>query len=261
MDKEILKDIKSLSPIKKESNQKFEKNKSKSRITTEEMATPKNKLSKFNVKQKENANSKSISPDNKPDFIYEPGKENEVKIKEEKINKELPLRFPKNINEYRHIIDTLHISGDEVGWVLDLRTNRNKIKYEPFKGHHTQPHFYEKDFNKYKEKVEKEQIEKRKISSARGNLVEVNHLFKERLGGTANSSQFSFESTLRSFNLFPSIRGPSAPWRNLPNTEKPRIFSSYLPPMRPDSSRNIQKMEDLTIRPYISVYDVFYYLN
>lgn len=162
------------------------------------------------------------------------------------------IKYPKNINEYRHIMSNFQTVEAEMAWVLDLRTYADKIEYTGLKNS-CQPKFYDDDLAKYKKSVDMEKALKRSnLTSASGNINGYKHLLKDRVGATPNASQIGFETTLRNLNKNENLQDP---WKPVANTVKSRIFSSYLPPMRPDSSVNLKNLSNVLCRPFVSVYD------
>lgn len=177
--------------------------------------------------------------------------------------KKKKLVFPKNINEYRHIIDTFHVLDSELLWALELRTYKDKVDYKGLKNTHIkQPTFYDTDLDKYKNKTQTEMNAKKKdIFTRKGNSTNYNHLLNHRIGASPNNGQACFETTLRNFKADPGFKESETKWRPVSNRLKSTLFSEYLPPMRYDSKQNLKKIKDLTTRPYNSVYQVVLAFN
>jgi hypothetical protein len=253
--------FKGLSPIKKSefpTNESLTSNKFLLKNGGKRLKNEKN-LNEINTKNRDKENNEN----HRSSMKLEENKENETSKGKKGVETDKNIHYPKNINEYRHIIDTFHVVDGELGWILDLRTYGERLKYTGLKGKNsTQPKFFDADFTKYREKVEKECSDKRKdLRTPTGNCISFRHLVKERLGATANSSQFAFETTLRNFRPVSKVVKHKTEWQQVPYYQKPRIFSSYLPPMRPDSLANMKKMKDSVIRPYDTFHEVFIFVK
>lgn len=167
-------------------------------------------------------------------------------------------RLPKNVNEYRHIIDTFQSRDSDVEWILGLKTYNKGGPYFGVKDVTlSQPEFYNADFQKYKTSVELEAQEKKantlKLS---GNSRDFEHVIKARLNMPANPGQIGFDSTLRQFEPYENIHGPKAPWKTLAISPKKNLLNKYLPPVKASSYRNLTRIDKFVSRPYIQKEDV-----
>ena len=101
--------------------------------------------------------------------------------------------YPKNINEYRHIIETLKVNDKDLEWLLDLR-KYTKIIQAP-----------EKTTASLLPNLTKYEIPKKKEywdSSYKGDSNCIEHLIRKRIGSNANISTLEFETTLRNFSSY-----------------------------------------------------------
>lgn len=173
------------------------------------------------------------------------------------INKSNKKHLPKNVNEYRHIIDSMPSSHSDVEWVLELRAYNNKRNYESlkqFSGSH--PEIYKKSFEDYRTKVIKDFKDKKQIKlRLKGNTGEFEHLMNKRIGMAANPTQLGFDSTLRSFDEGKSSI-KSSDWKNIALPKGKTLLSTYLPPVIKISKDNLEKINNLISRPYDKIIDV-----
>jgi hypothetical protein len=165
-------------------------------------------------------------------------------------------RVPKNVNQYRHIIDTMHRDSD-VEWIIELRSYRNIPTTNKTNLHTFPPKFYDKDFQDYKQKTLKDITDKQKNPfTLKRNLGEYEHLI-DKIGMPANSIQFGFDSTLRTlmsrnkYSFFNEIG-----WRPLNISPKKDLLNTVLAPINKSGIDNLNKISNYVIRPYDQVRDV-----
>ena len=171
------------------------------------------------------------------------------------------FKYGKNINEYRHIMCDTHSCDSQMAWVLELR-GYNKKKYRGLKELHDQnPRFYSDEIAKFKKRMGEDRDVDTKNLTSRENLNTFTHLFKKRLGGTANNSQYAFETTLRNFH--PGKEEVNPEWKGASFIHKPRLFSSYFPSANKwETTNKFFTMNNFsnTLKAYNTVYDVFFNL-
>jgi hypothetical protein len=176
---------------------------------------------------------------------------------EESSNKINKKHLPKNVNEYRHIIDSMPSSHSDVEWVLELRAYNNKRNFESLKqssGSH--PDIYKKSFEDYRSKVIKDLRDKSENTlRLKGNSREFEHVINKRIGMAANPTQLGFDSTLRSFDDGKSTLQTAA-WKTIAIPKGKTLLSTYLPPMIKISKENLDRMQNLINRPYEKVVEV-----
>lgn len=176
---------------------------------------------------------------------------------DEKLNKVFKKHLPKNVNEYRHIIDSMPSRDSDVEWVLELRAYDHKRNYESLKksvGSH--PDIYRKSFDEYRNKVLKDiKIKKDDNLLLKGNSRDFEHLFNKRTGMAANPAQLGFDSTLRSFdNKRPTFQNEQ--WKTISISQEKNLLSTYLPPMVKISKYNLEKLKTYISRPYEQIIEV-----
>lgn len=172
------------------------------------------------------------------------------------------INLPKNINEYRYMIEKYQIRDTDIEWIFELRGYNKKNNFKSLKNVSiNQPSFYNDDFEKYKKKVEKDLKEKSENPlRLKGNTGDYEHLLLKRLNLPANPIQFGFDSTLRQFNGFKSVHGPQAAWKTLNINSKKDLLNTYLPPVTKNSIRNVQSIGKFVSRPYEPNYEVLFIL-
>lgn len=228
------KKIKNLSPIKK-SEENFNKNQKEI----------------FNVSQKEEEKDKTLNL-NKSNISAIPDASSVKVIPTQK--DPLQIKYPKNINEYRHIMADSQTVNAELTWILDLRTYSQRIKYHGLRNATiNKPRFYDEDHDKYTAKVEKERKLKEKEFSNARNTNQFEHLIEKRLGSTANFSQFGFETTLRNFKSNKDLKATESNWHNLPYKTTNKFFPLVNDAM---GSTSTSKNSAFRLSAYEPVYDV-----
>jgi hypothetical protein len=169
--------------------------------------------------------------------------------------------LPKNVNTYRHIIDTMQSRDSDVEWILELRAYQNKLHYHTSKDlGEFKPSFYNDDLGKYREKVQKEKKDnKNNTLRLTGNSSDIDHVINRRLNMPANPCQVGFDSTLRHFAPFDKIYGPNIPWKTLAMSPKKNLLSKHLPPMKLSSQLNVKylSIHKVISRPIEQVEDKY----
>ena len=160
-----------------------------------------------------------------------------------KQQREHEFNLPKNVNEYRHVIEQYSSQESDLEWILMLRrhqprkTIQKEINANP-------PNFYNKDYEKYRAKTETDNnIRKNKMKI---NLGTYKHIIKRPY---LNSSMFNFETTLRTN----SNSNLSRNWKSLNFSSKKNLFDTYLPPLLTQSKENLTKLGDFVSRPLIQI--------
>ena len=108
-----------------------------------------------------------------------------------KQQREHEFNLPKNVNEYRHVIEQYSSQESDLEWILMLRRHQ-PIKTIQKEINANPPNFYNKNYEKYRAKTETDNnIRKNKMKI---NLGTYKHIIKRPY---LNSSMFNFETTLR----------------------------------------------------------------
>ena len=158
-----------------------------------------------------------------------------------KQQREHEFNLPKNVNEYRHVIEQYSSQESDLEWILMLRRHQ-PIKTIQKEINANPPNFYNKDYEKYRAKTETDNnIRKNKMKI---NLATFKHIIKRPY---LNSSMFNFETTLRTNSNL------SRNWKSLNFSSKNNLFDTYLPPLLTQSKENLTKLGDFVSRPLIQI--------
>ena len=160
-----------------------------------------------------------------------------------KQQREHEFNLPKNVNEYRNVIEQYSSQESDLEWILMLRRHQ-PIKTIQKEINANPPNFYNKDYEKYRAKTETDNnIRKNKMKI---NLATYKHIIKRPY---LNSSMFNFETTLRTN----SNSNLSRNWKSLNFSSKKNLFDTYLPPLLTQSKENLTKLGDFVSRPLIQI--------
>ncbi len=172
--------------------------------------------------------------------------------KNKKVDKKIRDSFPKNINEYRHIIDTFKVNDKELEWVLELRAHKaSSYVGEKNLSAHAPNFSSEIDYNY----VKKNNWD----STYRGLSTDLEHLMRKRIGEQANHSQLDFEITLREHKEYQNrFKGPE--WKFPKKLPKDHI-ETFLPPVTKLARRHLEKNQNIIPRPYEVEITVFSFFN
>ncbi len=184
-------------------------------------------------------------------------KSKNVKFSENEVNEKMQSsHLPKNVNEYRHIINKVGCQPGDVGWVLDLRAYTFRNKYDSLKdstGIH--PDVYTKSLEDYRSKVRKDikQNNDNKFK-IKGTIMSYEHLVRNKVGMPSNPTQFGFDSTLRTYNNYNTNNSEN--WKTLSLPKNKNLLNVFLPPMTVNSKENLDKINKFVARPLEQVNDV-----
>ena len=180
-------------------------------------------------------------------------------------------RFPKNANEFRHIIEDLKCCKADVEFMLELRRNTKGKNFHGITG--TEPSFYRDDLTKYKTKSIYKPEEKKMLKT---NLGRYKYIISDRAHYAINFPTFKYEVKLRTDqndNVSKSLDKIKLKENNEENNEKNKnkknlkinikewdsttipksqsLFNTLLPPILTMSKDNFAKNEKRVGRPVI----------
>ena len=190
---------------------------------------------------------KSKSPDKEKHYV--------------KIQKQSITRFPKNVNEFRHIMDDVNCCVADIEYMLDLRRHKKTPQIEKNITPNG-PGFYEDDLQKYKKKLLKQYDENRLLQT---NIGKYRQIFCDRAKYAINNSVYKFEVTLRDPLIFnKSIAKSVSPkatntqknkgyWNSTLIPKNKSLFDSLLPPITTKAREIFSKFEDKIGRPIMKV--------
>ena len=206
-------------------------------------------------KEKENLKSKSI-----------PKKNNSINIKKiQTITKkgahpQISDKFPKNVNEFKHIEDDITCGVSDIEYMLQLRRH-NKIPTISKDIANNSPSFYDVDSKKFKNKNKIKLDEKEFMKT---NIGTFRYIFSDRTNYAINDTQYKFEVTLRGNSLY-NQKKSSRNYNNLNDLKNkikwdptliPRtksLFDTMLPPILSRSKEIFSKFGDKIGRPVINI--------
>ena len=198
-----------------------------------------------------------------------PSQKKESPKKNKNIGKGSPIlqksdKFPKNANEFKHIMDDITCGVPDIEYMLQLRRHK-KINSLNRNIQANSPSFYDDDLRKYRNKLSKKADDKHLLQT---NIGRFRQIFSDRSTYAINDTQYKFQVTLR-HDAFSNLKNLS---RNPENKEKqnnflknkirwdptniPRsksLFDTILPPVLARSKEIFTRLEDKIARPIISV--------
>ena len=216
----------------------------------------------MDVNEKNKKNEKSKSP-KKINSLTKIKNRKSIDVKNSSFLRNLSF-FPKNVNEFRHIIDDVNCSTSDVEYMLQLRRYK-KISNINKNIQGNTPSFYDEDFRKYKNKLSKKTEDKILLKTNIGNFK---HIFSDRSKYAINDTQYKFETTLRENQLY-NLKNIIKNSRNNSNkninnniknkfrwdsTTIPRsksLFDTFLPPILNRSREIFGRLEDKIGRPIL----------
>ena len=220
-------------------------------------------MDKINEKSKtEQTNQKNQTKDN-----YKSPKRNDNLPKKfntiERTN--YPEAYPKNANEFRHIIEDIKCCHADVDFMLELRRYNKRKTIE--KSHGNEPSFYHEDLMKYKNKILLKPEEKKMLQINVGNYK---YMLSDRAKYAINNPTFNYEVRLRTEPIYFSkliekkkdkIINDNKQKKNLTLNIKNwdstiipssrNLFETLLPPILPQSKQIFAKNENRVGRPII----------
>jgi len=168
-------------------------------------------------------------------------------------------KFPKNANEFKHIMDDITCGVSDIEYMLQLRRNKN-IQNISKEISVNSPSFYDADSQKYKTRNNKKIEEKELLKT---NMGTFKYILSDRTNYAVNDTQYKFEITLRSNTLFnPKKISRNSNIINLRNknywdpTTIPKtksLFDTILPPVLDRSKEIFSKYGNKIARPVIRV--------
>ena len=179
----------------------------------------------------------------------------------------IPEAYPKNANEFRHILEDIKCCHADVDFMLELRRHKRIQSIEKMPVN--EPSFYLDDLNKYKNKTLLKP-EERKMMQV--NLGKYKYILSDRSKYAINSPTFKYEVRLRTeptylSKIFDKNKNKDKDLnekkpkknlviniRNWDSTIIPRnrnLFNTLLPPILPQSKEVFSRNENRVGRPLI----------
>ena len=184
------------------------------------------------------------------------------------IENNYPDAFPKNANEFRHIIEDLKCCRADVEFMLELRRHKKIDNLEKITGG-SEPTFYHEDLTKYKNKIKLKPEEKKMLQI---NIGRYKYMLSDRTKYAINYPTFKYETRLRTEPIYLSKSVDKI--KNLENNKindnknknqtinikkwdssyfpkNGDLFNTLLPPILPMSKEVFSKNEKRVGRPIV----------
>jgi len=194
-----------------------------------------------------------------------PIKNYESPLRSKTIENNLGYSFPKNANEFRHIIEDIKCGRADVEFMLELRHHKKITNLEKSNG--SEPTFYNEDLSKYRKRMMLKPEEKKMMQI---NLGSFKYILSDRTKYAINYPTFKYEVRLRTDP--PNLSQSVGKLKNSQNEEKKDkkgiimnlkrwnnsflakngdLFNTLLPPILPRSKEIFAKNEKRVGRPII----------
>ena len=167
--------------------------------------------------------------------------------------------FPKNANEFKHIMDDITCGVSDIEYMLQLRRNK-KIGQINKEIATNSPSFFDEDAQKYKKKYALKVDEKEFLKT---NLGTFKYILSDRTNYAVNETQYKFELTLRSNSFFnPKKRSRNQQdnyiknrirWDPTTIPSSKSLFDTILPPVLDRSKEIFKKFGNKIGRPIIKI--------
>ena len=179
----------------------------------------------------------------------------------------IPEAYPKNANEFRHILEDIKCCHADVEFMLELRRYKKINSIEKMNGN--EPSFYNEDLNKFKNKTF---LKPKKKKMLQVNLGRYKYILSDRSKYAINSPTFKYEVRLRTEPTYLSKifnksknkekeadenkekKNKKLNIKNWDSTIIPphkNLFETLLPPILPQSKEVFSKNEKRIGRPII----------
>lgn len=177
-----------------------------------------------------------------------------------------PNSFPKNVNQFRHILEDIKCCGADIEFMLQLRRYKQIKNLE--KANLNEPSFYQDDLTKYRNRINLKPEEKKMLQV---NLGQYKYILSDRAKYAINSPTFKYEVRLRTeptylSKIYTKIKSPDADgekkqkgssmlnikrWDSTSIPPHKSLFNTLLPPILPQSKEVFSKNENRVGRPII----------
>ena len=210
------------------------------------------------MKSKSKTLNKSKNSEEKKIEAKEEVKKNSIVLHTKPQN---PDKFPKNVNEFRHIMDDVNCCRADIEFMLELRRQKKFLSKE--KHSLGEPQFYQDDLEKYKTKIFKKPEERKLLKT---NIGLFRQIFSNRASYAINNSVYKYEVCLRTE---PNITSKSLgkkdgedkkvssrnriPWNSTTIPREKTLFDTLLPPVLQRSKEIFSKYENKIGRPVIQI--------
>ena len=207
-------------------------------------------------KQEKSKNSEKIKIETKSDIIKKNNQNLSTKPQD-------PDKFPKNVNEFRHIMDDVNCCRADIEFMLVLRRPRKSLSKDK-NSTLAEPQFYQDDLTKYRNKLTKKSEEKKILQT---NIGTFRQIFSNRASYAINNPTYRYEVCLRTE---PNVQSktiekkkddedkkvswkPKVPWNSTTIPREKTLFDTLLPPVLQPSKELFSKFDNKIGRPVIQI--------
>ena len=167
-----------------------------------------------------------------------------TRVEELKQQQQREIIVPKDVNQFRHMIEKYYIRESDLEWMLRLRSYKQMRKRMPLSSLNP-PDFYSDDLSKYRIRTETDkQVNKKYLKT---NFAEFKHVMSHR---QANNALARYETTLRAVD---DVNKNKPAWKTSNLSVKQTLFDTYLPPVLHSSKVNLDKLKEEVSRPFVQV--------
>lgn len=172
-----------------------------------------------------------------------------------------PNKFPKNVNEFRHIMDDINCCRADIEFMLELRRPK-KFQSKDKSSSIGEPPFYRDDLTKYKTRFIPKLEEKKLLQT---NIGIFRQIFSNRAHYAINNSTYRYEVGLRTepSRLIKSVgkvednkknlTRNTNPWNSTTIPPQKTLLDKLLPPLLPPSKELFAKYDNKIGRPVIKI--------
>ena len=181
-----------------------------------------------------------------------------------------PNSFPKNVNQFRHILEDIKCCGADIEFMLQLRRYKQIKNLE--KANLNEPSFYQDDLTKYRNRITLKPEEKKMLQV---NLGQYKYILSDRAKYAINNPTFKYEVRLRTeptylSKIYTKTKSPEGEgegegekkqkmnsmlnikkWDSTSIPPHKSLFNTLLPPILPPSKEVFAKNESRVGRPII----------
>lgn len=238
------------------------------------------KCSNFEAEKKRSAGSPSkINKSKKPDDRQskklrksaensgsKEAQHNELSANDSQTKKGKDLKpLPKNVSEYRHLMNLNYIGESDVKWVLDLRKNKRVDMADLKLKNGEPPNFYNDDLSKHKSKIQKCINEQMSLTQnffnkfslndsayykERNNNFDIDHLLRRRPDSVYDSNIINFEVSLRDYRISKKSELNSPKWKDIGyKTSSNFVFSDKYPIISKEAHEIFNKTNSFQMKP------------
>jgi hypothetical protein len=185
-------------------------------------------------------------------------KKNNLNLNTKPLN---PNAFPKNVNEFRHIMDDVNCCRADIEFMLELRHPKKFLSKERTSTL-GEPQFYQDDLTKYKNKIIKKWDERKLLQT---NIGTFRQIFSNRAKYAINNSTYRYEVGLRTEpNKISKSVGKkegedkkvsfkTIPWNSTTIPKERTLLDKLLPPVLQPSKEIFAKFDTRIGRPVIKI--------